>query len=92
LKKIKQGSLQIDQDYKLSMMLYLLKQSLKQERPDSVIDLFIHDTEVEANFVFIIVEHLLYKGSSSDFNVLELYRKLRNNKIDRNTHSSLIRA
>lgn len=59
LKKIKQGTLSIDPEYKLSTMLYLLKQALKQERPDSVIDLFIHDTEVEANFVFIIIEHLL---------------------------------
>lgn len=50
LKSCKNGTLKLETEHKNPSMLYLLKLSLKMEKVDEVIDLFIKDAEVESNF------------------------------------------
>jgi len=82
----------LEDTHRPGTMLFLLKQSLKMEKIDKVIALFICDTETESNYVHAIVDYILFKQSAKEYKVLELYKKLRNNKVDKNTHSIIIRA
>jgi len=71
-------------------MCYLIRSLKKYNIFDNVIELFINDKEVDAIFTQIIIENLM-NTNNNKYKLLDLYRKMRNSKIDKNTHSLLIR-
>lgn len=76
-------------EYKNNCLLSIIKVLIKSGSYENVIDSFITDSDVDPCFVYIFIETLIYKQKT--YNILELYKRMRNNKIDKNTHSLLIR-
>jgi hypothetical protein len=56
LQQAKLNKLPLEDLHRQGTILFLLKQSLKMEKIDKVIALFINDTETEANYVHAIVD------------------------------------
>jgi hypothetical protein len=78
-------------EYKNTCLLSIIKVLFKSGYYENVIDSFISDTNVETCFVYVFIEALLYKQKNNSYNLLDLYRRMRSNKVDKNTHSLLIR-